>query len=160
MAKIKICETVLRDSHQSLIATRMTTEEMLPILEKMDEVGYYSLEAWGGATFDSCLRFLNEDPLKNWHRKTGYLFSVWGHTHEFTKPEDWERIEKLFKLVSGRDDVWYPTTIELYNYVKAYESLSYSIDMKTVYNPSAFDIWISKDGRVIKLDSGKETVID
>ena len=65
MAKIKICETVLRDSHQSLIATRMTTEEMLPILEKMDEVGYYSLEAWGGATFDSCLRFLNEDP---WER--------------------------------------------------------------------------------------------
>ncbi len=65
MAKIKICETALRDSHQSLIATRMTTEEMLPILEKMDEVGYYSLEAWGGATFDSCLRFLNEDP---WER--------------------------------------------------------------------------------------------
>ena len=65
MAKIKICETVLRDSHQSLIATRMTTEEMLPILEKMDQVGYYSLEAWGGATFDSCLRFLNEDP---WER--------------------------------------------------------------------------------------------
>ena len=110
--------------------------------------------------FELADRFLNEDPLKNWHRKTGYLFSVWGHTHEFTKPEDWERIEKLFKLVSGRDDVWYPTTIELYNYVKAYESLSYSIDMKTVYNPSAFDIWISKEGRVIKLDSGKETVID
>ena len=62
MAKVKICETVLRDSHQSLIATRMTTDEMLPILEDMDKVGYYSLEAWGGATFDSCLRFLNEDP--------------------------------------------------------------------------------------------------
>ena len=65
MAKVKICETVLRDSHQSLIATRMTTEEMLPILKAMDEVGYYSLEAWGGATFDACLRFLNEDP---WER--------------------------------------------------------------------------------------------
>lgn len=62
MAKVKICETALRDSHQSLIATRMTTEEMLPILEEMDKVGYHSLEAWGGATFDSCLRFLNEDP--------------------------------------------------------------------------------------------------
>ncbi len=62
MAQVKITETVLRDSHQSLIATRMTTEEMLPILEKMDEVGYHSLEAWGGATFDSCLRFLSEDP--------------------------------------------------------------------------------------------------
>ncbi len=62
MAQVKICETVLRDAHQSLIATRMTTEDMLPILEQMDKIGYYSLEAWGGATFDSCLRFLNEDP--------------------------------------------------------------------------------------------------
>ena len=62
MSKVLITETVLRDSHQSLAATRMTTDEMLPILEDMDKVGYYSLEAWGGATFDSCLRFLNEDP--------------------------------------------------------------------------------------------------
>ena len=65
MAQVKITETVLRDSHQSLIATRMTTEEMLPILEKLDDIGYHSLEAWGGATFDSCMRFLNEDP---WER--------------------------------------------------------------------------------------------
>ena len=62
MSKILITETVLRDSHQSLAATRMTTEEMIPILEDMDKVGYYSLEAWGGATFDTCLRFLHEDP--------------------------------------------------------------------------------------------------
>ncbi len=65
MAQVKITETVLRDSHQSLIATRMTTEEMLPILAEMDKVGYHSLEAWGGATFDACMRFLNEDP---WER--------------------------------------------------------------------------------------------
>lgn len=63
--KILITETALRDAHQSLIATRMTTEEMLPILDKMDKIGYHSLECWGGATFDSCLRFLNEDP---WQR--------------------------------------------------------------------------------------------
>ncbi|MBE7037567.1 MAG: oxaloacetate decarboxylase subunit alpha [Ruminococcaceae bacterium] len=62
---VKITETILRDAHQSLIATRMTTDEMLPIVEKMDKVGYHSLEAWGGATFDACLRFLNEDP---WER--------------------------------------------------------------------------------------------
>ena len=60
--KVKITETVLRDSHQSLIATRMTTAEMVEILPEMDKVGYHSLEAWGGATFDACLRFLNEDP--------------------------------------------------------------------------------------------------
>ena len=65
MGKVKITETVLRDAHQSLIATRMTIDEMLPILSKMDKVGYYSAEVWGGATFDSCLRFLDEDP---WER--------------------------------------------------------------------------------------------
>ena len=62
MAKIGITETVLRDAHQSLIATRMRTDEFEDILEKMDKIGYHSLECWGGATFDSCLRFLDEDP--------------------------------------------------------------------------------------------------
>lgn len=63
MAKpIKITETILRDAHQSLIATRMTTEQMLPIINKMDQVGYHSVECWGGATFDASLRFLKEDP--------------------------------------------------------------------------------------------------
>ena len=62
---VQICETVLRDAHQSLFATRMTTEEMLPIIDKMDAIGYRSVECWGGATFDSCLRFLHEDP---WQR--------------------------------------------------------------------------------------------
>ena len=62
---IKITETILRDAHQSLIATRMTTEEMLPIVDKMDKVGYHSVECWGGATFDASLRFLKEDP---WER--------------------------------------------------------------------------------------------
>ena len=59
---VKITETVLRDAHQSLIATRMPIEEMLPILDKMDKVGYHSIECWGGATFDACLRFLKEVP--------------------------------------------------------------------------------------------------
>ena len=62
---VKITETVLRDAHQSLLATRMTTEQMLPVIDKMDKVGYYSVECWGGATFDASLRFLKEDP---WER--------------------------------------------------------------------------------------------
>ena len=62
---VKITETILRDAHQSLIATRMTTEQMLPIIDKMDQVGYNAVECWGGATFDACLRFLKEDP---WER--------------------------------------------------------------------------------------------
>ena len=62
---LKITDTILRDAHQSLLATRMRIEHMLPIAEKLDKVGFHSLEVWGGATFDSCLRFLNEDP---WER--------------------------------------------------------------------------------------------
>ena len=65
MSKVLITETVLRDAHQSLIATRMTTDEMRPILSTIDKVGFHSVECWGGATFDACLRFLNEDP---WER--------------------------------------------------------------------------------------------
>ncbi|NLI59905.1 MAG: oxaloacetate decarboxylase subunit alpha [Clostridiales bacterium] len=65
MAKVKITDTILRDAHQSQAATRMRLDEMLPIVDKLDKVGYNSLEVWGGATFDSCLRFLKEDP---WER--------------------------------------------------------------------------------------------
>lgn len=65
MSKIKINDLVLRDAHQSLLATRMLTEDMLPIADKLNKVGYWALETWGGATFDSCIRFLNEDP---WER--------------------------------------------------------------------------------------------
>lgn len=65
MPKVLITDTVLRDAHQSLLATRMRTEDMLPICNKLDTIGYWSLEVWGGATFDSCIRFLKEDP---WER--------------------------------------------------------------------------------------------
>ena len=67
MAKkpIKITEVVLRDAHQSLLATRMTMDDMRPILPEMDKIPYFSVECWGGATFDSCIRFLDEDP---WER--------------------------------------------------------------------------------------------
>ncbi|GBC54902.1 pyruvate carboxylase subunit B (biotin-containing) [Stutzerimonas stutzeri] len=63
--KISVTDTILRDAHQSLLATRMRTEDMLPICDKLDRVGYWSLEVWGGATFDACVRFLKEDP---WER--------------------------------------------------------------------------------------------
>ncbi|MCL2230992.1 MAG: sodium-extruding oxaloacetate decarboxylase subunit alpha [Treponema sp.] len=72
MPKVKLTDLVLRDAHQSLFATRMVTADMLPICDKLDKAGFYALEAWGGATFDSCIRFLNEDPwerLKNLKKK-------------------------------------------------------------------------------------------
>ena len=65
MSRVKLTDTVFRDAHQSLLATRMRTRDMLPIAEKMDQVGFFSLETWGGATFDTCIRYLNEDP---WER--------------------------------------------------------------------------------------------
>ena len=65
MGKVKLTETAFRDAHQSLLATRMRTRDMLPIAEKMDQVGFFSIEMWGGATFDTCIRYLNEDP---WER--------------------------------------------------------------------------------------------
>ena len=65
MPKVEITDTILRDAHQCLVATRMRTDDMLPICKKLDQVGYWSLEVWGGATFDACLRFLKEDP---WQR--------------------------------------------------------------------------------------------
>ena len=75
MAKkpIKITEVVLRDAHQSLLATRMTMDEMRPILPEMDKIPYFSVECWGGATFDSCIRFLDEDP---WERLRTRLITI------------------------------------------------------------------------------------
>ena len=65
MPKVEITDVILRDAHQSLIATRMRTEDMLPICERLDKIGFWSLEMWGGATFDACIRYLKEDP---WER--------------------------------------------------------------------------------------------
>src|SRR3990172_10080117 len=65
MKRVKLTDLTLRDAHQSLLATRMRMRDMLPVIEKMDQVGFFSMEVWGGATFDSCIRFLNEDP---WER--------------------------------------------------------------------------------------------
>ncbi|MCH9799063.1 MAG: pyruvate carboxylase subunit B, partial [Betaproteobacteria bacterium] len=65
MKKVNITELVLRDGHQCMIATRLRTDDMLPICSKLDSIGFWSLEAWGGATFDACVRFLKEDP---WER--------------------------------------------------------------------------------------------
>ncbi|MDH5784368.1 MAG: pyruvate carboxylase subunit B, partial [Chromatiales bacterium] len=63
--RVEITDLILRDAHQSLLATRMRTADMLPICQRLDQIGYWSLEVWGGATFDACLRFLAEDP---WQR--------------------------------------------------------------------------------------------
>ena len=73
MQKVHITDVILRDAHQSLIATRLRTEDMLPACAMLDDIGYWSLECWGGATFDACLRFLKEDPWERLHKlKAGF----------------------------------------------------------------------------------------
>lgn len=90
-----------------------------------------------------------------WRRKP--LFYVWGHSYEFDNDNNWEVIEELAKFVGGRDYIWYATNIEIYDYVKAYDSLYVSIDKKMIYNPSAIDVWTEDDGEVIMIKAG-ETV--
>ena len=94
---VKIVETVLRDGHQSLEATRMRTSDMIPALEQLDDVGYYALEAWGGATFDTCLRYLDEDP---WER----LRAIRKHVHK-TKLQMLLRGQNILGYNHYADDV-------------------------------------------------------
>lgn len=99
MNKIKITDTSLRDGHQSLWATRMTTDDMVPILDKLDNIGYHSLEVWGGATFDVCIRYLNEDP---WER----LRTIRKNVHK-TKLQMLLRGQSLVGYTHYPDDVVY-----------------------------------------------------
>lgn len=99
MNKIRITDTSLRDGHQSLWATRMTTDDMVPVLEKLDNIGYHSLEVWGGATFDVCIRYLNEDP---WER----LRTIRKNVHK-TKLQMLLRGQSLVGYTHYPDDVVY-----------------------------------------------------
>ena len=90
-----------------------------------------------------------------WERSI--MFYLWGHSYEFDDNDNWEVIEKFAEFIGGRDDIWYATNIEVYNYVKAYESLQKSADSKIIYNPSAQDVWADDKDGVFCIKSG-ETV--
>ncbi len=83
------------------------------------------------------------------------LFYLWGHSFEFDRNNNWERLEEFGRKLGGRDDVWYATNIEIYDYVKAYESLQVSYDQKILHNPSAIDVWVYIDGETVKIPSGQ-----
>lgn len=74
------------------------------------------------------------------------LFYLWGHSYEFDRNNNWDRIEKICEQLSGRDDIWYATNIEIYDYVQAYNSLVYSADGKIIYNPTLVKVWFDIDG--------------
>ena len=88
-----------------------------------------------------------------WLRKP--LFYVWGHSYEFDGNDNWDRIEKLAEYMSGREDIWYATNIEIYDYVKAYDSLQMSWDKKIITNLSAIDVWAEDKGEVLHIKAGE-----
>ncbi len=97
-----------------------------------------------------CGRFLNED-----NRRGLRLFYVWGHTYEFENNQNWEVIERFCERMAGREDIWYATNIEIYDYVQALERLVTSCDGELLFNPSAIDVWVTKDGKPLCVPAGK-----
>ena len=85
-----------------------------------------------------------------------YLFYLWGHSYEFERDNNWEVIDNFFDVVSGKDDIWYATNIEIYNYTKAFESLEFTVDGKRVYNPSSTSVWIGHNDETFEIKSGEE----
>ena len=111
--------------------------------------------------FDMIESFLamdyNNYPISMMHPRVFYL---WGHSYEFETNNNWNLLDDICEKLAGRDDVWYATNIEIYDYVKAYESLVYSADGKMIYNPTLMDVWFAHDGVVHKVSSGETIKLD
>lgn len=87
--------------------------------------------------------------------QTPKLFYLWGHSYEFENNNNWDLLETICEQLSGKEDVWYATNMEIYDYVNAYDQLIYSADGHTVYNPALFEIWFSVDGAISSIKSGE-----
>ncbi len=98
-------------------------------------------------------RFVEPSALTEW----GYveMFYLWGHSYEFDTNDNWDVIEKFAEFVGGRDNIWYATNIEIYDYVKAYQSLQTSYDKKIIHNPSAIDVWTEIDNEIHCIKGGQ-----
>ena len=93
-------------------------------------------------------------------RRQPRLFFMWGHSHEFEWKNRWEHLEEICKKVSGKEDVWYATNIEIHDYTKAYMSLIYSADSSLVYNPSLITVWFDVDGTLYSVKPGETITIE
>lgn len=110
---------------------------------------------------DERLPELTEHFLKDSVEEQPYMYYVWGHTFEFDQQNNWHLIEDLFQSVSGRDEIWYATNGELYDYHTAYQNLVFSADATRIYNPTATDLWVEIDRKhLIKLPAGSTTLIE
>ena len=107
--------------------------------------------------FEYIDEFVNLDMSKKTYHARRYprLFYMWGHSYEFGRDNNWERLDEICEKLSGKDDIWYATNIEIYEYAKAYESLIFSADCTMIYNPTLIDVWFDIDGEVYKISSGE-----
>lgn len=107
--------------------------------------------------FEYIDEFLNLDMSMNSYHARRYprLFYIWGHSYEFDRMDNWEHLDEICDKISGKEDVWYATNMEIYDYVKAYDSLVFSADGKTVYNPTLIDVWFDVVGTVYKVSAGE-----
>ncbi|MCT4545326.1 MAG: polysaccharide deacetylase family protein [Vallitalea sp.] len=96
-------------------------------------------------------KFLDENPTD---KEDPFMFYIWGHSYEFDRNNNWEVIEQLLKYTSYKEDVWYATNIEIYNYIDAYKNLIYSSNDRIIHNPSAISVWICSGDKTIELPSG------
>ncbi len=93
-------------------------------------------------------------------RRASRLLYIWGHSYEFDRDNNWERIEEICQKVANNDEIWYATNIEIYDYVQAYKSLRYSANGKMVYNPTLFTIWLDVDSKLYKINPDETIRID
>ncbi len=93
-------------------------------------------------------------------RNSPRLMYIWGHSYEFDKRNNWDRMEEILKKLSGREDTWYATNIEIYDYVKAYESLHFSVDGARVFNPSGKTVWFTENCKIYKIEPNESLKID
>ena len=96
---------------------------------------------------------------KTRYANENWMFYVWGHSYEFDDNNNWEVIEKLAEYISFKDDVWYATNIEIYDYIKAYESLLTSVDKKAIYNPTITEVWFIENGKTYSIKGGETLFI-
>ncbi len=106
-------------------------------------------------------KFKNMDPSKGWHSShSPRLFYLWGHSFEFDMDNNWELLDEICEKLSGLEDVWYATNIEIYDYVKAYQSLVHSADGTMVYNPTLITVWFETDGKTYSVKPGETIRVD
>ncbi len=105
--------------------------------------------------FDMIKKFNDLNPDDTNKYKDPKLFYLWGHSYEFNRDNSWDRIEKACQELGNKSDVWYATNGEIYNYIKGYNSLVFSANGKTVYNPNCFEIWFNIDGETLSVKPGE-----